>query len=1609
MKREKGAPKKRVKKSVIIKRVIVTVLILAVLAGIGVLGYFLYRPVPEQTDKSRVIRGDVEEKYTISNDDLELTLYGATTQFTLKEKKTGRVWSSNPGDPEKGDLTDPNGVAIGSSKLNDMRSTLVVAYSASSADKDLNNWEYSIDKQAYDIRKLEREDGKPAIEVHYSVGQMQGVSKIPMVFTEARWKEITDSKNGRIAKSEDSNTRGLRSGMANAGYSKKTIGELAQDTAVDKRLLGAHVLELSLTNSALDKEEYTWVKEAIDELDRASIKAYSAEDVQAALDENAEALTALLGDENEAFRANALSEDEEVRREAEAVLSEKISAAKAQLEAEAMSAEALAEGDAEDAAEDAAEEAESALLWADSLLELIGRPNVEPVDLEALAATVESHLGDFFSGNQEVVDSVLELIRSEDAADKKAAADEIEQRVSEAELNREENAWAKELIDALNASAAEDYTGDAVKAMVAAAGEDAERKALMDSAFFVADFLPLNAKNAINLALYGSDPDAKRRTEGIGYTEEEYLADSAWELPVEENLTVLFEVTVRYILDGPDFVVEVPYDQIRYNAAAPITYLTVLPMFGAAGPDQYDDGFIFVPEGGGALINYNNGKIQQNYYNANLYGWDYASKRSEAISETKNTFPVFGLTNKGGSFICIIEEGASYASVRADISGVPGSNSTFHPNSYNTVCARYHVLHSDQYNVSAKTANMVIMYEKQVPQENVVQRYRFLDSDSYVDMAKAYGDYLRDEYPTMTETDASEDMPVTVELIGAIDKRVVTAGMPMQRVLATTTFDQMKGIIDDLCEQGVKALNVRVSGWANGGITQRVLTGVNVEGPVGGDGGMRSLIDYAKQKGVKLYFDGVTAFAYDTKFLGGFTARSDAARYTTREIVEITPYSQIYFTEDEDRKVYYLTKPEYAQKNASNLIKALKERSAYGVAFRDIGYILSGNYDPNNITTREAVKKMNVETLKEARDNGERVMIREGYDYAMPYADIITDMDLNGIDYSLLDATVPFYQIAIHGAVDYTGPALNLSGDWRTELLHCAEYGAGLNFTFMKEDAKILQDTEHSAYYGSSYDSWREEAIREITRYQTEMAGLNRTRITGHMVLPMDAAMTEYEDGTRVYVNYGPDTYTLADGTEIPGRDYKVLRGDTSDFQAVVEPSGKIDLVNYTANTYTAGDTAVRPFGTTRVAGNAKADVAFLGEGERVYVNADSEPITVAGGQTVAPGETLRVKDDTEFEVIFTSDGQRMYVNYTDTAMNAGAVTVPAQGYVRVSEPISLDAVVIAPKAAEAAPSEEAAEGETLYRVVWVNATDADITVAGETVAARSYQWSASDEEIIVAFRPEGRLYVNRTAETPKAGANTIPAANTLTVADEQPVDVIFLGGEHYARIYVNNTDSELDFCGSAVPAKGTAPASQGETVEVVFLPDGGRVYINYTAAAIKAGDRTIQPSTSNNNSFYLIDAEPPALDTIVMSATVGETTMNLELWINGTDEALTIDGVEVPARGTAMLPVPEGVALQIVVLPDGTVRVIRHTGLPPQMSVAGTNIAGNTWADYAALADPIEVEGDIRYLNLSDAEVTVAGVTLAPGEVSPDDGAPPEASAEAAPEESTEEGGDAQ
>ena len=194
-----------------------------------------------------------------------------------------------------------------------------------------------------------------------------------------------------------------------------------------------------------------------------------------------------------------------------------------------------------------------------------------------------------------------------------------------------------------------------------------------------------------------------------------------------------FNATMIFRLEGNQLVVEVPYEEIMHEAEYPLTYVAVLPMFGAAGTDE--EGFIFIPEGSGGVINYNNGKLSQSAYYANLYGWDYGMERTEAVSETENTFGVFGMGQKDGSFICAIEGASSYGGIYADIAG--------RFNSFNSVYCKYNLIHYGQFKLSGRTNEQVLMYENCIPDDTVVQRYCFIDADNYVEMAEAYGDYLR--------------------------------------------------------------------------------------------------------------------------------------------------------------------------------------------------------------------------------------------------------------------------------------------------------------------------------------------------------------------------------------------------------------------------------------------------------------------------------------------------------------------------------------------------------------------------------------------------------------------------------------------------------------------------------------------------------------------------------------------------------------------------------------------------------------------------------------------------------------------------------------------------
>lgn len=622
----------------------------------------------------------------------------------------------------------------------------------------------------------------------------------------------------------------------------------------------------------------------------------------------------------------------------------------------------------------------------------------------------------------------------------------------------------------------------------------------------------------------------ERYFEQAGYTYEDYLADKELDNSSKTSDKPVFNVDVIYRLDGDDFLVEIPLKELEYRKDYPIYTITPLPYFGAGG--VADEGYMVVPEGGGALINFNNGKVSQNNYYANVYGWDMCISRDAVVHNTKANYEVFGIANQNDSFICVLEDGKSYAAITADISGKN--------NSFNYVNSVYSICQREQYDVGDIANSEIYKYIDNLPDENLTQRYRFVDSGEYSDMAKNYSAFLQDKYGQYMSLNSDSSTPVAVEIVGAVDKVKQIVGVPVSRPLKLTTYKEAENMIKTLSSEGIDNLSVKFTGWCNGGVSQKLLKNINTISALGSKSDLQSLSNTSEELGVDLYLNGVTQYEYRSNLFNGFFSYRDAAKRISKERAEMFKYSTVTYAAREGWQSYYLLHTDLAQKMSDNLVNYTLNMGT-GVSFEDDGNDLSADYYKKRPYSREAVLKLQEERFKRINDSGQKLMISEGNDYAIPYSSVVTNMDLRGNDYTILDECIPFYQLAIHGYVNYTSNSLNICGDDLEELLRCAEYGAGLQFTLMQESSFALQKSLYTEYYGSDYSAWHNRMMSIYNRYNSELGHTFNQEMTGHRNYSDTLSCTEYADGTKVYVNYDY-VEAEADGIAIPARDYIVVK-----------------------------------------------------------------------------------------------------------------------------------------------------------------------------------------------------------------------------------------------------------------------------------------------------------------------------------------------------------------------------------------------------------------------------------------------------------------------------------
>jgi hypothetical protein len=617
-----------------------------------------------------------------------------------------------------------------------------------------------------------------------------------------------------------------------------------------------------------------------------------------------------------------------------------------------------------------------------------------------------------------------------------------------------------------------------------------------------------------------------------GYTYDDYNEDASRYTVSSGEDKPAFNITLRYILDGKSLIVNVPFDKIAYRTAYPITHLAILPYMGAGGTG--DEGYMFVPDGSGALIYFNNGRQNQISYNINVYGWDEAMPRDAVINDNKAPFPAFGIQKNGNALLCVIEEGASYAEVRADVSN---RNS-----SWNNVYPRFTMVHGAIIDISGRSDRAVYLYERGgLPAgESVTLRYTPCDSGGYAGMAKEYRSWLMQKYPSLGAR-KENGVPVAVEIPGAVNKIRHRLGIPFDLPLKLTSYKESAEMIEDFAKWNWKNVRIKLNGWFNRSVDHSVPVKIKLIRELGSKKDFIKLVSAAEKKGYAIFPEADFLYMRDVKPFGGFSLYRDAARYVNRKRIEKYPYSFVWFGERTRwGKLNYLARPAYTMSLIDNFMRKASALDIRNLAFRNLGAKLAGDYHEKRLVSREASMKMRQEKLAELTGKGTGVLLNTGYSYAVPWADFITDMAIDDQSFGITDVPVPFYQMALHGLVPYTGPAINLAEDYTKNLLKTVESGAGLYFSFMKEETAVLQETKFRQFYANEYDKWAADANALYQQFSADFAGLYDQAITNHVILSAGLTMTEYEDGRRVIVNSG-DSAVNYDGVVINARDYAVL------------------------------------------------------------------------------------------------------------------------------------------------------------------------------------------------------------------------------------------------------------------------------------------------------------------------------------------------------------------------------------------------------------------------------------------------------------------------------------
>ncbi len=575
-------------------------------------------------------------------------------------------------------------------------------------------------------------------------------------------------------------------------------------------------------------------------------------------------------------------------------------------------------------------------------------------------------------------------------------------------------------------------------------------------------------------------------------------------------------MAVDYSIDDSGLVVEVPTSTIEEKGKYSLTSVKMLSYIADATDTQ--EGYYLYPDGSGAIMEFQDSShYKESELALPLYGdlTDYKNTLDVLAEKSSQVLmPVYGASLPDKAFLAIIEKGAETATVKV----LPSTEVI----PLNSIACEFAFRRSFA-DARATDQGFLVFDDEMIPGTRKIAFHFFDEKDvTYADMAKVYREYLTQELGVQQNVQ-NGDIALSLDLFMGIKED----GLLFDEFKSVTSFDQAQEILEKLQKGGVDNIELQLRGWTKKGYyTDPVMFPASSK--LGGNSGLKKLTEYAADKNIEV--------ALEANFL---EARAESGGYNEREDVLYLGNNSIFSNFDSS---LFLMAPHAAEKNLDDFIKDAEKFKINGVSFYGMGEYLFYNYNGTDYTTQEQCAAVWQSMLQKSKDKFGKAIVQGGNSYVLPVADKVTDLPYEDSGYQMTTRGVPFYQIAVHGLVSYTGKAGNLSSDIEKEKLKWVEYGYTPYFELTYGGSEDLMYTDYSTLFSSAYEDWMDEATEIYKEFNENFKDIWTAQIEDHEELRENVYKVTYDNGTKVYVNYNQDKVTV-EGVTIDAKDYVVKEG----------------------------------------------------------------------------------------------------------------------------------------------------------------------------------------------------------------------------------------------------------------------------------------------------------------------------------------------------------------------------------------------------------------------------------------------------------------------------------